>query len=188
MLNSPDAEIIQKEVLSLTPAEEIPVASAPSLFNHWSDKHLMEVREEEMNAPDTSEETLLLLDAIVENAYSIIRDDVNVCSMVSIGKKILASKDKVDKQKLSSWLSYIGLVQVANLQANMLADILMIQPDFIPFYVKPYPSAGKQFLAAMYSPFRSHSFSTITRLNVAMMETLSYKFTNAITKITDIEE
>ena len=159
-----------------------------SLFNHWSDKHLMEVREEEMNAPDTSDETLMLLDTIVANAHEMISDNVSVEGIISLGRIIRQNHDKIDFTKLSSWLSTIGLVQTANLEANILIDFWGMSPDEIPFYVKPYPKASKLYHEAICNALDTGTFSTATRLNIAMTETLSYNFVKAISKITDIEE
>ncbi|MBR4275711.1 MAG: hypothetical protein IKQ32_01940 [Prevotella sp.] len=171
----------------LTFQREYPLVNA-SLFNHWSDKHLMEVREEEMNAPDTSDETLMLLDTIVANAHEMIADNVSVEGIISLGRMIRQNHDKIDFTKLSSWLSTIGLVQTANLEANILIDFWGMSPDEIPFYVKPYPKASKLYHEAICNALDTGTFSTATRLNIAMTETLSYNFVKAISKITDIEE
>ena len=159
-----------------------------TLFNHWSDKHLMEVREEEMNAPDTSDETLLVLDTIVANAHTIITTDVSVEGIIALGRLIRQHKDKIDTAKLSSWLHTIGLVQVANLEANMLVSCWDFKPAEIPFYRKPSPTAGRLYHLAISKALEKNTFSMATRLNIALTETVSYNFINAISTVTDIEE
>ena len=159
-----------------------------TLFNHWSDKHLMEVREEEMNAPDTSDETLLVLDTIVANAHTIITTDVSVEGIIALGRLIRQHKDKIDTAKLSSWLHTIGLVQVANLEANMLVSCWDFKPEEIPFYRKPYPKADRLYHLAISKALEKNTFSMATRLNIALTETVSYNFINAISTVTDIEE
>ena len=166
---------------------EFPLSEA-SLFNHWSDKRLMEVREEEMNAPDTSEATLLLLDTIVANAHSIITTDINIEGILSLGRMLRQHSKDIDTSKLLSWLSYIGLVQVANLEANILVLCWDFTPDEIPFYRKPYPKVKALHYETLRHALTSNSFSTLTRLNIALTETFSYNFMNSISKITDIEE
>lgn len=166
---------------------EFPLTEA-SLFNHWSDKHLLEVREEEMNAPDTSEDTLTLLDTIVANAHYIITTDVNIEGIISLGRMVRQNKDKIDTTKLASWLSHIGLVQIANLEANMLTLCWDFAPEEIPFYKKEYRKAKTLHDNVIRKALDTHSFSTATRINVALTETVSYNFMNAISKITDIEE
>ena len=166
---------------------EYPLVNA-SLFNHWSDKHLMEVREEEMNAPDTSDETLMLLDTIVANAHEMISNNVSIEGIISLGRMIRQNHEKIDYAKLSTWLSTIGLVQTANLEANILIDFWGFSPDEIPFYKKHYPKASKLYHKAICDALEPGSFSTATRLNIAMTETLSYNFVKVISKITDIEE
>ncbi len=174
--------------LPLVPFQrEFPLTDA-SLFNHWSDKHLMEVREEEMNAPDTSDATLLILDSIVANAHSIITTDINIEGILSLGRLIRQYAKEIDTEKLHSWLSHIGLIQVANLEANILVMCWDFKPEEIPFYRKPYPKVKSLQAETIDHALDSNSFSTLTRLNVALIETFSYNFMNAISKITDIEE
>lgn len=176
------------KTLEIVPFQrEYPLTDA-TLFNHWSDKHLMEVREEEMNAPDTSDETLQLLDTIVANAHTLITSDVSVEGIIALGKLLRQQHDKIDTSKLNTWLHTIGLVQVANLEANILVDCWNFKPEEIPFYRKPYPKAGKLYHIAMSRALEKNTFSMATRLNIAMIETLSYNFINAISSVTDIEE
>lgn len=176
------------KTLEIVPFQrEYPLTDA-TLFNHWSDKHLMEVREEEMNAPDTSDETLQLLDTIVANAHTLITSDVSVEGIIALGKLLRQQHDKIDTSKLNTWLHTIGLVQVANLEANILLDCWNFKPEEIPFYRKPYPKAGKLYHIAMSRTLEKNTFSMATRLNIAMIETLSYNFVNAISSVTDIEE
>lgn len=176
------------KTLEIVPFQrEYPLTDA-TLFNHWSDKHLMEVREEEMNAPDTSDETLQLLDTIVANAHTLITSDVSVEGIIALGKLLRQQHDKIDTSKLNTWLHTIGLVQVANLEANILVDCWNFKPEEIPFYRKPYPKAGKLYHIAMSRTLEKNTFSMATRLNIAMIETLSYNFVNAISSVTDIEE
>ncbi len=166
---------------------EYPLTDA-TLFNHWSDKHLMEVREEEMNAPDTSDETLQLLDTIVANAHSLITSDISIEGIIALGKLLRQHHDKIDATKLTTWLSIIGLVQVANLEANILVDFWDFKTEEIPFYRKPYPKASKLYHLAMSKALEKNTFSMATRFNIAMIETFSYNFVNAISTVTDIEE
>lgn len=166
---------------------DFPLTDA-SLFNHWSDKRLMEVREEEMNAPDTSEATLLVLDTIVANAHYIITTDINIEGILSLGRMIRQHSKDIDTDKLQSWLSHIGLVQVANLEANILVLCWDFKPEEISFYRKPYPKVKLLHDEAINHALEAHSFSTLTRMNIALTETVSYNFMSAISKITDIEE
>lgn len=158
------------------------------LFNHWTQKALEEVREEEMNAQDTSDETLILLDYIIRNAEYIITKDTSVEGIVEMGCYIRDGKDRIDYEKLHSWLSRIGLVQIASMEGNMLISCLQFSAEEIPFVTRPFPKARRLFMNAVENVFRKHSFSTMTRLNVAMLETISHRFVNAISMVTDIEE
>lgn len=189
----------QAQALSglVTFQRQFPLIDA-SLFNHWSDKRLMEVREGEMNAPDTSEETLFLLDTIVANAHSIVTTGINVEGILSLGRITRQHHNSIDTDKLRSWLSHIGLVQTANFEANILIECWDFHAWEIPFYRKPYPKVkalhdrtlqyALDTRPTSFTSLTRTQFSTLTRLNIALVETLSYKFMSAISKITDIEE
>lgn len=158
------------------------------LFNHWTNTTLDEVREEEMNAYNTSDETLILLDYIIKNAEHIITKDISVEGIVTMGCYIRDNKNKIDYDKLRSWLSRIGLVQIASMEGNMLISCLHFTAEELPFVTRPFSKAQRLFMHSVNKVFRKHSFSTLTRMNVAMLETLSYRFVKAISTVTDIEE
>lgn len=158
------------------------------LFNHWTQKTLEEVREEEMNAHDTSDETLILLDYIIKNAEHIITKDTNIEGIVDMGRYIRANNSKIDYDKLRSWLSRIGLVQIASMEGNMLISCLHFEAEELPFVTRPFPKARRLFMHSVNNVFKNHTFSPVTRMNVAMLETISHRFINAISKVTDIEE
>ncbi len=162
--------------------------STAHLFNRWTQKRLEEVKEEEMNSLDTSDETLMLLDLIVRNAEEMITKDTNVAGIVAMGRFIESNKGKINFGKLEAWLAYIGLVQTASLEGNMLTSCLGFTTDEVPFAAKPFKRAGKLFLNSIHKVFTKHSFPTSTRMNVAMLETISFRLTSAVSRITDIEE
>lgn len=158
------------------------------LFNHWTQKKLDEVREEEMNSPNTSDETLTLLDYIIKNAEYIITQDTSIEGIISMGCYIRNNKEHIDYNKLNSWLSGIGLVQTASMEGNMLISCMHFAAEELPFVIKPFHRAQRLFMNSIIKVFDKHSFSTRTRLNVAMLETVSHRFMSAISLVTDIEE
>ena len=159
-----------------------------TLFNRWTSRRLDEVREGEINAPDTSEQTLYLLDYIVSNAHSMIVSDINVRTIVDMGRHIRVHAKEIDYNKLNKWLAQIGLVQIASLQANILSACFEFSPYELPFRKKSFSKAERLYMSAIKNAFSHHSFSPLTRLNVAMIETLSYRFDHSLSAITDIEE
>lgn len=171
-------------------SKETPVfdASTAHLFNHWTQQRLESVREEEMNSHNTSDESLILLDIIIKNAESIITNDTCIEGIIAMGRYIRDNKEKIDYNKIRYWLAHIGLVQVASMEGNMLIDCMHFTAEEIPFVIKPYHKARKLFLNSIKKVFEKHSFSTVTRMNVVMLETISYRFMKAISMVTDIEE
>ncbi len=168
--------------------QELMDISSAELYNRWTNRRLEETREEEMNAQDTSDETLTVLDFVVRNAQDIITQDVNVEGIVSMGCHLREQHEKINFEKLDAWFSHIGLVQIASLEGCMLVQSMGFTEDELPFVKRHFKRAGKQFLNSMTHAFSRHSFSTSTRLDVAMLETVSYHLSSAIRRVTDIEE
>lgn len=162
--------------------------SSASLYNHWTQKHWEEVREEEMNSHDISEDTLRLLDLIIYNADAIIVKDVNVEGLIVLGRFMMDHSSTISYDKLSQWLSRIGLVQIASLEGSMLVSAMGLKQENLPIVNKVYRNSQKLFMNSIVKVFEKHSFSNFVRMDVAMLETLSNRFVRAITLVTDIEE
>jgi len=158
------------------------------LFNHWTQKHLEDVREGEMNSHNTSDESLMLLDIIIKNAEYVITGDTSVEGIITMGRFIRDNKEKIDYNKIRQWLAHIGLIQIASMEGNMLIDCMNFNAQELPFVVKPFHRARKLFLNSIIKVYGKHSFSNATRMNVAMLETISHRFMKAISMVTDIEE
>lgn len=162
--------------------------SGARLYNLWTQRKLEDVHEEEMNSPEISEDTLVLLDLIVANADAIITADVNIEGIIALGTFVREKGKNIDYDKLQQWLSHIGLVQLASLEGDMLIKAMHFSEEELPFVRKRFRKAQRLFMNPVLNVFKKHSFSTATRMDVAMLETLSNRFVSAISLITDIEE
>lgn len=162
--------------------------SKAMLYNHWTQRSWQNVKEEELNSGNISEATLNLLDIIIYNADAIITKDTDVEGIIALGRFVRQYAADIDYEKLTSWLSQIGLVQLANLEGSMLVSSMGFTEAELPFVRKPHRNAHKLFMNSIEKVFSKHSFSNATRMNVAMLETLSNRFVRAITMVTDIEE
>jgi len=162
------------------------------LFNHWTNKRYMQLRDEEMASETLSEDTLRLLDIIVMNADHIITHDVDIKGIIALGLHIQQHKATIDYEKLNNWLSRIGIIQLASFEGNMLVSALGFNADDIPFLVRRTKSRDKQarnhFIRCIDKALEKHSFGMSSRLGLAMNETLSHRFFSAISLVTDIEE
>ena len=105
-----------------------------------------------------------------------------------MGQYIREQGEKIDYDKLRLWLAYIGLVQIASVEGNMLISCMGFAAEELPFVIKPYHKAKRLFMNSITKVFGKHSFSTMTRMNIAMLETISHRFVSAISLVTDIEE
>lgn len=169
--------------------DEVPFDySNAHLFNHWTQKKLDEVREEEMNSHNTSDETLTLLDIIIKNTEHIVTKDTSIEGIITMGQYVREQREMIDYDKLRLWLAYIGLVQIASVEGNMLISCMGFEAEELPFVIKPYHKAKHLFMNSITKVFGKHSFSTMTRMNIAMLETISHRFVSAISLVTDIEE
>ena len=174
-----------------TPFPEYDVNDA-QLFNHWTNKRYMQLRDEEMASDTISEDTLRLLDIIVMNADHIIIHDVDVKGIVALGLHIQQRKATIDYEKLNYWLSRIGIIQLASFEGNILVSALGLNPDDIPFIVRRTKGrdmkARNSFIRCIDKALEKHSFGMTARLGLALNETLSHRFFSAISLVTDIEE
>ena len=181
------------QYIAETPASYIEYnVNDAQLFNHWTNKRYMQLRDEEMASDTLSEDTLRLLDIIVMNADHIITHDVDVQGIIALGLHIQQHKDTIDYDKLNHWLSRIGIIQLASFEGNILVSALGFNADDIPFLVHHSKSRDKQahkhFIRCIDKALEKHSFGMSARLGLAMNETLSHRFFSAISLVTDIEE
>lgn len=158
------------------------------MFNHWTEKRLEELKEEEMNSRDTSDETLMLLDLIVRNVISMIQRDIDIDGIIAVGLYMRNNKEKIDYEKLGKWLSRIGLVKMASLIGNILLQGFHLQSDEIPIAIEVQKDAYCILINRIENAFEKHSFPNASRFNYAFQETISHKFMSAISLVTDIEE
>lgn len=180
---------VLREELGKRDTEIVEIATdEATLYNHWTQKHWEEVKEEELNSRDISEDTLRLLDMIVYNADAIITKDTDVAALIAMGRFMREHADTISYEKLAQWLSRIGLVRVANLECSMLIASMGMTQEEIPIVRKVYRNSDKLFMNSIVKVFGKHSFSNMVRMDVAMLETVSNRFVRAITSVTDIEE
>ena len=162
--------------------------SNAKLYNVFTSRRWEGVINEETSSNDISEVTLNLLDIIVANMDDMVVSDITMPGMITLGRFLRENKNVIDYAKLLRWLSHIGLVQVAQLEGSILIECFGFTQEELPFVTKIQKKAGKHLLRVVEKAFTSHSFSTATRMNVAMLETVSNRFMRAVTTITDIEE
>lgn len=162
--------------------------SKAKLFNFYTSQRREGVVNEETSGDDISEETLNLLDIIIAIMDDMITKDINVLGVITLGQYIRQHKELINYQKLNRWLAHVGLVQVASLEGNVLIECFDFKPEELPFVIKEDLKSYDILYENLENAFRNHTFNNKTRLNIAMLETLSYRFMKAITHITDIEE
>ena len=162
--------------------------SKAKLFNFYTSQRWEGVVNEETSGTDISEETLNLLDIIIAVMDDMITKDIDILGMITLGTYIRQHKNTINFQKLNSWLTHIGLVHVASLEGNILIYCFGFNPEELPFVIKEDEKSSHLLYSKLENAFNDHSFDNATRMNIAMLETVSYQFMKAISLITDIEE
>lgn len=168
--------------------DEYNATDAAVMCNRFTQRHLDDVREEEMNSPNTSEETLQLLDILVANTNGMVCSDLSVEGIIALGVFIRKNAKVIDYDKLTRWLYAVGIVQMASLQGNMLIACMGFTREELPFVTRSYARASRLFVDRISKALEKHSFPIFTRLNVAMVETVSHRLGKAVSLITNIEE
>lgn len=171
------------------------------LFNHWTNKRYERIRDEEMERLSSlileddgsnAEATLRLLDILVMNADYIITRDIDVKGIIALGVHMKRYRESIDYEQLDYWLGHIGIIQLASFQGNMLVSALGFKEEDVPFLKKRSKSSDKQarrsFIRCIKLALQKHTFSNTMRLQLALNETVSYRFFSAISMVTDIEE
>ncbi len=156
------------------------------LFNRWTQQRLYDVREEEMNSHATSDESLHVLDLIVANANFMVRNELSVLGIISLGVYMRENSKTIDYEKVVPWLRRTNLMQVSSLLGSILIDCFGFSEDEVPFLFQYYSSGEKKLVRCITSNGRGLSLPF--RLNMALVETLSYYFKRATSVITNIEE
>ena len=158
------------------------------LFNRWTQQRLDDVREEEMNSHTTSDESLHVLDLIVANANCMVRGKLSVLGIVSLGTYMRENTKAIDYEKVVQWLRRTNLMQVSSLLGSILIDVFGFSEDEVPFLFQYYSSGEKKLVKCITETSKGDCLSLPFRLNMALIETLSYYFKRATSVITNIEE
>lgn len=164
------------------------VDGASFLFNRWTQMRLDDVREEEMNLPTTSDESLHILDLIVASANHIVRNELSVLGVVALGEYMRENRKTIDYEKVVPWIRRTNLMQISSFLGSILIDCLGFSEDEVPFLFQHYSSGEKKLVKCIESASKGYGLPLPFRLNIALVETSSYYFKRASTVITNIEE
>lgn len=179
--------------LPITPKESLrPVdfdCSEARLFGFFSSRKYKRIREDERHSMDTSIESLRLLSLIVQNANCIVTDDLSIVGIIAVGEYLRTMGDKVDFVKLNNWIERLGIVEVSSFIGAMLVELFDFEPDEIEFMTRKYRKPLTHYDRLLEKALcEKHHFSTLSRLNIALVETASYNVSTLVSNILNVEE
>lgn len=162
--------------------------SQAQMFNFLTDRKFIGVKDAEMDSENVSEDTLRMLEIIVTNANAIIQKDIDIKGILALGVFMQRHKDSIDYEKLNGWIMHLGLASMASFMGSIITDTFHLPQNEVGIIFKHNKKADKVFKRALEKSIVKHSASFFLRIKLAPIETISYNFFHAITKITDIEE
>lgn len=159
------------------------------MFNRFKEKRYERICDDERHDISPSAETTQLLQLIISVHDDIIASRLPLNGIIALGRMLRNDGDKVDYIKLETWLKRLGITQTASLQASMLIELFDFEKDEFPYINKFYNNAITHYYNLIENVLDGKaSFNYVSKLNVAMLETLSYHLGNFTSRITDIEE
>lgn len=175
-------------IISLREEENFDYSKA-ELYSILASKRFKEIKEEERHAMDTSVETLELLQIIVANIDEIITKDFSLIGIIALGRYMRTHGHRVDFVKLNKWIERLGIIQLSSFMASLLIDLFEFDAQELEFMKTKYINSMKHYYAKIRNALsQDHHFKTISRLNLALIETTSYHLSNIKERITNIED
>lgn len=170
-------------------AEEVYSASRAHMFNKYKARAYEAIVDGEPHDIAPALDTLRLLRLIVAIANDIVTDSLPLVGVIALGRMLREEGDRMDYVKLEGWLKRLGVVQIASLQASLLVELFGFTPDEFPYVHRFYGSPLKHYRHLLRSALENKTqFSSVSRMNVAMSETISYHIGNFTSRIQNVEE
>ena len=102
---------------------------------------LLKIQKEEATAIQVSKETIYLLRIIIANVNATMNHGIPVRGIIQLGQYLRSRGEKVDFMKLELWLSKLHVSRLAQLQGNILIDLLGFEKAELPFVKQPEKEA-----------------------------------------------
>lgn len=163
--------------------------SDATMYNFITNKRFLKIQDDELHAMDTSIETLDLLKLLVANANDIITHNMSLNGIIAVGRYLREKGNRVDFVKLNDWIHHLGILQMSSFIASVLIELFDFEPLELEFMKRRYynPLTHYYNLVRNADSQNCH-FKTISRLNLALIETTSYHLGKIKSNIVDIEE
>ena len=179
--------------LSISPLDDLErntiESSDAMLFGILSSRKYKSIFDEERHSIDTSVDTLHLLSLIVKNADYIITSDIYLPGIIAVGEYLRNKGDRVDFVKLNGWIEKLGIVEISSFIGKLLVELFDFEKEEIEFIIKDYHHPIVHYNRLLkQANCENHHFPMLSRLNIALVETISYKLSNTLSRILNVEE
>lgn len=184
-----DDEMLPQQMLFNCKKEQYD-ASHAHIYNIFRQNRLRNIKDDERHSIDTSVETLEFLDITIANAHDIITHDLNINGVIAFGNFLKTKGDKVDFVKYEEWIRKLGVDLIVSFLASLLMELFGFESTEFEFLQQPYNNAITHYNNILRARLigEKHEFRYSSRLNIAMIETISYRLALFIHKIKNIEE
>lgn len=177
------ADAISEEI------EEVYSSSDAHFFNIFKQHRLDHICDQEPHSVTASIITLELLRLIITIGNDIVTSSLPLCGIITLGRFLRKDGDKVDFVKLEEWISRLGIKEIASLEASVLIEVFSFEEEEFPYLQRFYKNATKHYDHLVDNILNGKTtFSSTSRMNIAMLETISYHWGHFTNRITDIEE
>lgn len=119
------------------------------LANPLLNKRLKEIQINERNSMDTSVETIYLLRIIVANVNASLNGGMTMRGIIQLGQYLRTRGNKVNFDKLQTWLTDLHIERMAQLQGSILIDLFQFAAEEIPFVRHRERKAEKMALRSL---------------------------------------
>ena len=172
--------VLMKNIADM-PAGEV------TLSNPLLNKRLKKIQKEEATATQVSKETIYLLRIIIANVNATMNHGIPVRGIIQLGQYLRSRGEKVDFMKLELWLSKLHVSRLAQLQGNILIDLLGFEKAELPF-VKQLEKEAISFVHNNQKLLRRNLRRSMRYIDYAPIETTSNFLLNFSRSLSEIEE
>lgn len=170
-------------------SEEVYSCADAHFNNRFKQRRYERICDSEPHDIAPSMETLHLLKLHVTISDDIIASSLPIAGIISVGRYLRNDGHKVDYIKLENWLTRLGIVQTSSLIASLLIELFGFEEDEFPYIKRFYKSPLKHYHQLLNHALSNNTnFSALSKLNIAMSESISYQFGKFSSRILNVEE
>lgn len=158
------------------------------LDNPMLNKKLNKIYSAERHSDDYSEESLTVFNIIIANCHSILNKGTSTRLIIKLGNYIRINNEKIDYNKVNSWLKELQMQKVAQLVGSILISNFAFKKEELPFVNKIDSKAAIVMMQSIMNRRKAKHNKGITYFEYAPLENASIILGRLKTKLDTIEE